>query len=78
MKERIMRQKRAPDNETTESENLLDKFLKTRQTHPKAVTEQEVMSLSLTMVLAGAETMLESPKKQKKPMKLTYSYFIVP
>ena len=60
MKERIMRQKTAPDFETKESEDLLDKFLKARQTHPKAVTEREVMSLSLTMVLAGAETMLDS------------------
>ena len=57
MMERIKRQKTAPDFETKESEDLLDKFLKTRQTHPKAVTEKEVVSLSLTMVLAGAETM---------------------
>ena len=57
MMERIKRQKKAPEFEAKESEDLLDKFLKTRHTHPKAVTEKEVVSLSMTMVLAGAETM---------------------
>ena len=60
MKERIMQQKNTKNLETKESEDLLDKFLKARETHPKAVSEREVMSLSLTMVLAGAETMLDS------------------
>ena len=57
MKERIIQQKTTKNSETKESEDLLDKFLKARETHPKAVSEKEVMSLSLTMVLAGAETM---------------------
>ena len=60
MKERIMQQKNTKNLENKESEDLLDKFLKARETHPKAVSEPEVMSLSLTMVLAGAETMLDS------------------
>ncbi|KAL9069682.1 MAG: hypothetical protein Q9161_005383 [Pseudevernia consocians] len=43
------------DNES-KREDLLDKFLKAKETHPKAMTEREVLSLSLTMILAGAET----------------------
>ena len=78
MMERIKRQKTAPEIETKESEDLLDKFLKTRQTHPKAVTEKEVVSLSLTMVLAGAETMSETFQSQRTKTKLTLSLLTVP
>ncbi len=60
MKERIIQQKTTKNFETKHSDNLPDKFLNARETHPKAVSEKEVMSLSLTMVFAGAETMLDS------------------
>lgn len=46
--------------EESEREDLLDKFLHAKETHPHVVTEREVLSLSLTMILAGAETTLES------------------
>ena len=59
MRERIMQQKNRKNLETKEFEDLLDKFLKARETHPKAVGEAEVLSLSLIMVLGGAETMLD-------------------
>lgn len=75
--ERIKQQKTAADFETKESEDLLDKFLKARHTHPKAVTEKEVLSLSLTMVLAGAETMSGSLKSPRKKKMLTCSYLTV-
>ena len=62
MRDRIAQDKRRkPDDEPKGAEDLLDKFLKARETHPKAVSDQEVLSLSLTMVLAGAETMSASP-----------------
>ena len=43
------------DNES-KREDFLDKLLKAKETHPKAITDREVLSLSLTMILAGAET----------------------
>lgn len=47
---------RTKDDNESKREDLLDKFLKAKETHPKAMTEREVLSLSLTMILAGAET----------------------
>ena len=55
------------DFETKEFEDLLDKFLKAKETHPKAMTDREVLSLSLTMVLAGAETMLDPSPNLLRP-----------
>ena len=43
------------DNES-KREDFLDKLLKAKETHPKAISDREVLSLSLTMILAGAET----------------------
>ena len=47
---------RTKDDNESKREDLLDKFLKAKETHPKAMTDREVLSLSLTMILAGAET----------------------
>ena len=52
---------RTKDDNESKREDLLDKFLKAKETHPKAMTEREVLSLSLTMILAGAETTLDPP-----------------
>ena len=73
MRDRIARdQKCKPDDEPKGAEDLLDKFLKARKTHPQAVTDQEVLSLSLTMVLAGAETMSASPPSSPLPLSSSY------
>ena len=37
-------------------EDLLDKFLKAKTEHPDIVTDQEGLGLSLSMMIAGAET----------------------
>jgi hypothetical protein len=37
-------------------EDLLDQFLKARRENPDIVTEQEVLGLSLSMMIAGGET----------------------
>jgi cytochrome P450 len=37
-------------------EDLLDQFLKARQENPSVLTEQEVLGLSLSMMIAGSET----------------------
>lgn len=55
MKNRLDYYRTKDDNES-KREDLLDKFLKAKETHPKAMTDREVLSLSLTMILAGAET----------------------
>lgn len=57
MKDRIHYYSTKKESETKETEDLLDKFLKAKETYPKAMTEKEVLSLSLTMLFAGAETM---------------------
>lgn len=55
MKDRLEYYRTKDDNES-KREDLLDKFIKAKETHPKAMTDREVLSLSLTMILAGAET----------------------
>ena len=67
MRDRINYYSTKKDFETKEVEDLLDKFLKAKETHPKALTEREVLSLSLTMVLAGAETMLDFSANLPRP-----------
>lgn len=57
--ERVNYYNQKKDFETKGREDFLDKFLKAKETHPKAMTEREVLSLSLTMVLAGSETTLD-------------------
>lgn len=37
-------------------ESLLDRFLRAKDEHPKTVTDQEVLGLTLSMVFAGSET----------------------
>ncbi|MCJ1386172.1 hypothetical protein MMC17_009298 [Xylographa soralifera] len=57
MKARVSYYETKRDTETKNDEDLLDKFFKAKEAHPKAMSEKEVLNLSLTMVLAGAETM---------------------
>ena len=65
MRDRIKYYDMKNDSEIKESEDLLDKFLKAKETHPKFMNDREVLSISMTMVLAGAETMLDpSPREQ--------------
>jgi cytochrome P450 len=47
-------------------EDLLDQFLKARQENPQVVTEQEVLGLSLSMMIAGGETTYARRPKQAK------------
>lgn len=42
--------------EAEEREDLLDQFLKARRKIPSIITEQEVLGLSLSMMIAGSET----------------------
>ena len=60
MRERVKYYQTKEEPAIKEREDLLDKFLHAKETHPHVVTEREVLSLSLTMILAGAETTLES------------------
>lgn len=62
MRARINYYNTKKDSETKENEDLLDKFLKAKETHPNFMSDREVLSISMTMVLAGAETMLDSPR----------------
>lgn len=82
MRDRINEYSTRKDFETKEVKDLLDNFLGARETHPKFMTEREVVSISLTMILAGAETMLESPVPNPihccGKTQLTYSPFPVP
>ena len=48
-------------SESGDHEDLLDNFLRAKQACPKAVTNKEVIGLSLTMFLAGADTVLVQP-----------------
>lgn len=53
------RQKRYENNNpTTEGsrEDLLDKFMKAGKQHPDIVREKEILGLSISMIIAGAES----------------------
>ena len=41
---------------TSDREDLLDKFLEAKRERPDVVTDTEVLGLSLSMMIAGAET----------------------
>ena len=60
MRDRIDYYRTGKDLETKEGEDLLDKFLKAKETHPDIMSEREVVSTSMTMIGAGADTMLDS------------------
>ena len=60
IRDRIIFYKTGKGLETKEGEDLLDKFLKAKETHPDIISEREVVSTSITMIGAGAETMLDS------------------
>ena len=83
MRARINESSTKKDSETQEFKDLLDNFLKARETHPKFMTEREVLNISLTMILAGAETMqgpppVPNPIHRCSKTQLMYSSFIVP
>ena len=54
MKERIGHNR--DSSVTKKREDLLDKFLRAKAEHPDVVTDVEVLGLSLSMMIAGAET----------------------
>ena len=60
MRERIEYYRTGKDLEAKKGEDLLDKFLKAKDAHPDIMSEREVVSTSITMIGAGAETMLDS------------------
>ena len=86
MRDRINEYSIRKDFETKEVKDLLDNFLEATETHPKFMTEREIVSISLKMILAGAETILEYPVPNPVPnpihrcvkTQLTYSLFPVP
>ena len=61
MRDRINEYNTRKDFETKKNSDLLDNFLTAKETHPEFMTEREVLSISLTMILAGAETMSDPP-----------------
>lgn len=56
MKDRVEYYASRDPSETKDREDLLDKFLKAKAEHPDIVTNQEILGLSLSMMIAGAET----------------------
>lgn len=82
MRDRINENSTRKDHETKEVNDLLDNFLKAKETHPKIMTEKDVLGMSLTMILAGAETTSGSPMPNPihrcGKTQLMYSPLIVP
>ena len=56
MRERVEYYANRDPFENKDREDLLDKFLKAKAEHPDTVTDKEVLGLSLSMMIAGAET----------------------
>lgn len=56
MRERVEYYANRDPFENKDREDLLDKFLKAKAEHPDIVTDKEVLGLSLSMMIAGAET----------------------
>lgn len=56
MRERINFYANREPSQTKGRDDLLDKFLKAKEKHPDIVTDKEVLGLSLSMMIAGAET----------------------
>ena len=61
MRDRVNEYNTKKDVETRRVGDLLDNFLKAKKTHPDFMTDKEVVSISLTMILAGADTMSGTP-----------------
>ena len=72
MRDRINYYRSREDFETKHGEDLLDKFLKAKEKHPKTMSEREVASISMTMILAGAETMLDSLPLKSSPTSILF------
>ena len=49
-------QQKLPNIDKDSREDLLDKFRRARRERPEHITEQEVLGLSLSTMLAGGET----------------------
>ena len=56
IREREKRYENEVEKGAADPEDLLDKFLKVKLERPKFVRELEVLSLNLSMMVAGAET----------------------
>lgn len=56
MRERINYYANRDPSDTKDREDLLDQFLKAKAKRPDSVTDKEVLGLSLSMMIAGAET----------------------
>lgn len=56
MRERVEYYANRDAFENKDRGDLLDKFLKAKAEHPDIVTDKEVLGLSLSMMIAGAET----------------------
>lgn len=72
MRDRINYYRTRKDFETTEGEDLLDKFLKAKEKRPETMSEREVASISMTMILAGAETMLDFLSLKSTPTSIPF------
>ena len=56
MRERVVHDSNSDASEKKARSDLLDNFLKAKAEHPDIVTDKEVLGLSLSMMIAGAET----------------------
>ena len=72
MRERINSYRTRKDFETKEGEDLLDKFLKAKEKRPEFMSDREVASISMTMILAGAETMLDFASLKSIPISILF------
>ena len=52
-------QQKLAGNDPDRREDLLDKFLRAKSERPEHITKKEVLGLSLSTMLAGAETRLD-------------------
>lgn len=55
MRERLKRYAADVEKNTSDREDMLDRFLKAKQERPEIVNEREVLGLSLSMMIAGSE-----------------------
>ena len=56
MRERISSRARREPFNPQGRDDLLERFLQAKEKHPNIVSEKEVLGLSLSMMIAGAET----------------------
>ena len=53
-------QQKLTEHNVERGEDLLDKFRRAQRERPEHITDKEVLSLSLSTMLAGAETRLDA------------------